>query len=69
MEVYAVGKIKQSDSSGSARLLLYALFEKEEDAERYRRRFAEKYYKQRPCLCPMEVKRIKVRRFHNGNTK
>ena len=61
MEVFAVGKLVSRSSDGSARLLLYGLYAKKEDAEEFRQSFAEKYYPKRPCLSPMVVEAIKVK--------
>ena len=60
MEVYAVGKIEIQSSQGDARLLLYGLYEKKEDAEKHRQCYMDTYYKERLHLCRVVVEKIKV---------
>ncbi len=56
--LYLVGKMKMQDSTDSARLLLYAAFRAESDAKEYIKEFSDKYYKQRPHLCPLVIEKI-----------
>lgn len=58
MNIYLVGKPEIQDASGTTRLLLYAIYEEECDAQIYIKHYSDKYYKEKPFLCPLVIKKI-----------
>lgn len=60
MKHYLVGTVELQDSDGTGRLLLHAHFNDLAKAEEYVQWFANKYYKERPYLCPLTIKEIVV---------
>ena len=58
MILYLVGKVEIQNCLGTGRLLLYAVFTTVTDAEKYVENFSNKYYKLKPFLCPLIIKKI-----------
>lgn len=58
MILYLVGKVEIQDTDGTGRLLLYAAFRKLDEAQDYINNYTNKYYKQRPRLCPLIIREV-----------
>lgn len=56
--LYLVGKMKIQNDLGVGKLLLYAAFRAESDAKKYIENYSNTYYKQKPFLCPLIIKKI-----------
>lgn len=58
--LYLVGKVEIQDCFGTGKLLLYKIFREKSDAEEYIKKYINKYYKQKPYLCPLTIKKIEI---------
>ncbi len=56
--LYLVGKVEIQNADGTGRLLLYAAFRKLNEAQDYINNYRNKYYKQRPGLCPLTIREV-----------
>ena len=48
------------DTFGTGRLLLYSIFKTEQEAENYTTNYVNRYYKHKPYLCPLIIKKIEI---------
>ena len=58
--LFIVGKPQCLSSSGYGRLLLYAIYKKRKDAEKYVQSFKNRFYKKRPFRCPLVIEEFKL---------
>jgi len=58
--LYLVGKMQIQDTFGTGRLLLYSIFKTEQEAENYTTNYVNRYYKHKPYLCPLIIKKIEI---------